>query len=350
MTSTLTPSTRALSNREVSPRARLQCNRVGCPNDAHVKPTLRLYFDKESAERGTSGLGDELNIDFLSVCAEHAKLTTVADILTDENYAWYRAEKEQLGLTVAARENARLVWKPIRHQRVVSLSDAQQEAFTYLNRVAETHPRFIDAWKYGLREGIHEPNVYKRLSVASRPLSLATMEYLADNPGDWQHYLQSRDIMGSAADAWKFYQQFRDSMANGDMDLDDDSFFLALYLNAGNADTLTQGVNDLIADVTSEHAANNGYSAGGIALTTVWTLATDTMTFDYTSSPVWTAASGSIIARYAVLWDTTPSTPLDPLMCMTTLDNTPLDVTVTDTNTLTVDANASGVFTMTGGT
>ncbi len=348
--SVLTPSTRALGNLEVAPRARLQCSVVGCPHDARVKPTLRLYYSREAFERGSSGLGDELNIDFLSLCAEHAKLTSVADVLTDENYAWYACQKEERGLTVAPREHARLVWKPIQHQRVVSLSDEQQVAFLDLNRMADTHPRFVDAWKYGLRHGIHEPNVAKRLSVASRPLSDATLQFLADNPGEWQHYLQAHDIMGAAADAWKFYQQFRDSMANGDMDLDFDSFFLALYLAASDAATLTAGVNDLKADLTNEHANAFGYTTGGIALTTVWTLATDTMTFDYTNSPVWTASGGSIICRFAVLWDTTPTTPLDPLMCMTTLDNTPLDVTVTDTNTLTVDANASGVFTMTGGT
>jgi len=348
--SILTPSTRAFSNYEVEPRARLQCGAVGCPNDAHVKPTLRLYFNKESAERGTSGLGDEVNIDFLSVCAAHAKLTTVADLLTDENYAWYAEQKEKTGLTVAARENARLVWKPINHQKVVSLSDDQQEAFVSLNRINETHPRFIDAWQYGLRQGIHEPNVYKRISVAARPLSEETLAFLADHPQAWERYLHHQDIMGGAADAWKFYQEFRDEMAEGVMELDADAFFLALYLTAGNADTLTAATNKLKADPTSEHANNNGYTTGGKTLTTTWGISTDTATFDYTNSPVWTASAGSIVARFAVLWDDTPAVPLDPLVCMTTLDNTPLDVTVTDTNTLTVDANASGVFTMTGGT
>ncbi len=151
-----------------------------------------------------------------------------------------------------------------------------------------------------------------------------------------------------AADSWKAYDIAREEIGAGDVDLDDDSFKLSLYLSTSDAATLG-AVNSGDADLTNEHANANGYTTGGIALTTVWTIATATMTFDYTNSPVWTASGGSIVARFAVLYDDTAASPTaDTLICMTTLDNAPADVTVTTGNTLTVDANASGVFTLTG--
>ena len=152
-------------------------------------------------------------------------------------------------------------------------------------------------------------------------------------------------FMGAAADAWKAYDVFRERMADGSYDLDDDTFKLALFLSTSDAATLTSA-NAVLADLTNQHANANGYTTGGITLTTTWVAATSTLTFDYTNSPVWTASGGSIVARFGVLYDSTFVT--DGLVCMTLLDNAPADVTATTGNTLTVDANASGVFTLTG--
>jgi hypothetical protein len=148
-----------------------------------------------------------------------------------------------------------------------------------------------------------------------------------------------------AADGWKAYDAMRERSMDGTYDLDTHAFKLALFLSTSDAATL--GVaNSNLADLTNQHANANGYTTGGIALTTAWTISTATVTFDYTNSPIWTAAGGSIVARFGVLFNDTHAS--DGLMCMTTLDNTPRDVTVTDGNTVTVDANASGVFTLTG--
>ncbi len=154
-------------------------------------------------------------------------------------------------------------------------------------------------------------------------------------------------IMGGAADAWKFYDIARERMADGGYDLDDDSFKIALFLSASDAATLTTG-NSNLADLSNQHANGNGYTTGGIALTTTWVASTATLTFDYTNSPVWTASGGSIVARFAVIYDDTHGS--NGLLCMTTMDNAPADVTATTGNTLTVDANSSGVFTLTGAT
>ncbi len=55
------------------------------------------------------------------------------------------------------------------------------------------------------------------------------------------------------------------------------------------------------------------------------------------------------MARFAVIYSQTAAAPTtDTLVCVTTMDNAPDDITVTNGNTLTIDANASGVFTLTG--
>ena len=149
-----------------------------------------------------------------------------------------------------------------------------------------------------------------------------------------------------AADAWKMYQSARERLADGTYDLDTDSFKMALFLSTSDAATLTAGTNDNLADLTNEHANGNGYTTGGVALTNVvWTRSSNTVTFDCDNA-VWTASGGSITCRFAVIYDDTHAS--DGLLCMTTLDNTPADVTVTDGNTLTVAINASGVFDLTG--
>jgi hypothetical protein len=150
-----------------------------------------------------------------------------------------------------------------------------------------------------------------------------------------------------AADAWKRYDKFPLRLGDGGLDMDADTFKVALHLSASNAATLsTEGWGA----VTSEHAAANGYTAGGATLASVtWTEASGTITFD-SADPAWTASGGSIVARFAVIYDDTVTTPTaDVNVCFSLLDNTPADVTVTDTNTLTLVLNASGILTLSGG-
>lgn len=149
-----------------------------------------------------------------------------------------------------------------------------------------------------------------------------------------------------AADAWKRYNKFPEYLGDGTMDMDNDSFYCALFLSTSNCATLTW---DQYTDLTNEHANANGYTTGGDALTSVaWTEAAGTVTFDF-ADPTWTAAGGSITARFAVVWDTTPVAPADPLVGYSLLDNAPADVTVTDGNTLTLNINASGMLDISGG-
>ena len=87
-------------------------------------------------------------------------------------------------------------------------------------------------------------------------------------------------------------------------------------------------------------AASDATPTGGESITL--TLAgTTTVTVDIATDPVWTASGGSIVARFAVIYEVSGN-----VLCYCLLDDTPADVTATDTNTLTVAANASGVFTL----
>lgn len=99
------------------------------------------------------------------------------------------------------------------------------------------------------------------------------------------------------------------------------------------------------ADVSNELATANGYTNGGQALAGVsWAQSTTVAIFD-ANDTVWTAAGGSITARYAVLRAVgTFNGQVDPLIAYILLDVTPADVTATDGNTLTLQWNASGIF------
>ena len=153
----------------------------------------------------------------------------------------------------------------------------------------------------------------------------------------------------AAAGKWKLYEPAIEYLADGTHDLDDTSNWkMALFLSTSNCDTLSNGV---YGDLTNEHANENGYTTGGVALDNAsWTHAASVGTWDIDNG-VWTASSGSIVARFAVIYrNATVNSIVKPLLCVSLLDTAPANVTATDGNTLTVAINASGVFTLTGGT
>lgn len=155
-----------------------------------------------------------------------------------------------------------------------------------------------------------------------------------------------------AAGKWKVYDKAKVHLADGTFDMDNASLGLtmALFLSTSNCDTLGVGTG-VYGDLTNEVATAFGYTAGGVALTSeTWTNSTSTTTFDC-DDVVWTASGGSITARFAVIYcNATVNTIVKPLLCVSLLDTTPADVTVTTGNTLTIAINASGVFTLSGAT
>ena len=139
-----------------------------------------------------------------------------------------------------------------------------------------------------------------------------------------------------AAGTWTFPNSARTDLLNGTFDIDSDTWKCALFLSTSNIGA----ASTTYAGLTNEHANANGYTTGGI--TVALTLAgTTTVTVDITTDPVWTASGGSITARFAVIYEVGGR-----VLCYALLDSTPADVTATSGNTLTVQANVSGLFTL----
>lgn len=139
-----------------------------------------------------------------------------------------------------------------------------------------------------------------------------------------------------AAGAWTFTNGGRTSLLDGTFDIDSDTWKMALFLSTSDLGA----ASTTYAGVSNEHANGNGYTTGGVSVTL--TLAgTTTVTVDVSSDPSWTASGGSIVARFAAIYEVDGN-----ILCYCLLDATPADVTVTDGNILTVAAHASGVFTL----
>ena len=139
-----------------------------------------------------------------------------------------------------------------------------------------------------------------------------------------------------AANAWVIYNNAKLKIHNSTVDLDADSIKCALFTSAYSPAT-TQTTYASIS--TNEVASGNGYTTGGVTIAGTVSEASGTVTFDV-ADPQWTATGGSIVCRYAVLYDST----IGDLIAYSLLDNTPADVTVTSTNVLTLQINASGVY------
>lgn len=139
-----------------------------------------------------------------------------------------------------------------------------------------------------------------------------------------------------AAGAWTFTNEGRTKLLDGTLRIGVDTFNMALFLSTSN---IGAG-STTYAGLTNEHANANGYTTGGIEVT-LTTAGTTTVTVDVTTDPVWTADGGSIVARFAVIYEVGGN-----VLCFCLLDNTPADVTVTDGNTLTVAIHNDGVFTL----
>jgi hypothetical protein len=138
------------------------------------------------------------------------------------------------------------------------------------------------------------------------------------------------------AGAWTFPNASRAKLLDGTFDINSDTFRCALFLSTSN---IGSG-STTYAGLTNEHANNNGYTTGGITVALTVT-GTTTVTVDITTDPVWTASGGSIVARFAVIYEVSGD-----VLCYCLLDDAPADVTATTGNTLTIAAHSSGVFTL----
>ena len=138
------------------------------------------------------------------------------------------------------------------------------------------------------------------------------------------------------AGPWQFTDTGRQSLIDGTFDINSDTWKMALFLSTSNLGP----ASTTYAAVTNEHANANGYTTGGqsIALTLS---GTTTVVVSLASDAIWPASGGSIVARYAAIYEVGGN-----ILCYCLLDATPGDVTTPSGNNLTVAAHPSGLFTM----
>lgn len=131
-----------------------------------------------------------------------------------------------------------------------------------------------------------------------------------------------------AAGNWTATNATRTNVSNG-VFLDADSYKIALATNVSNIGA----ASTTFAALTGEVAAGTGYTAGGNAVTLSRT-GTTSVVLSLTAPTAWTASGGSIVARYAVLYEVAGN-----IVGYFLLDSTPADVTTTTGNTLTINAS-----------
>jgi len=143
--------------------------------------------------------------------------------------------------------------------------------------------------------------------------------------------------MASYTGTIAFYNSWREYLVEG-VNSGSDSFVMGLVTSSY---TFSAG-HSTISDITNE-VSGNGYSRQTLASVTS-SHSSGTYTFDF-ADPVFTASTGSIVARRWFIFDDTVAG--DPLVCSGLIDNADADVTTTDGNTLTFNINASGLYTLT---
>lgn len=141
-----------------------------------------------------------------------------------------------------------------------------------------------------------------------------------------------------AAGTWQMPNATRDKLLDGTIDIDTDTWKIALFLSTSNLD-LTKA---LYTDLTNEHATQYGYTQDAKSITLTLS-GTTTVKVDIQTDPVWTASGGSITTRWGVIYKDAGN---QDILVWCLLDDAPADVTATDGNTLTIAAHTSGVFTL----
>ena len=143
-----------------------------------------------------------------------------------------------------------------------------------------------------------------------------------------------------AGDIWVKHDTLNLETHSGNWDIDTDVFKIVLLTSASNIATTSVVAT---GSVTGEVANGLGYTTGGQVLTCTGSQLAGVFTFTSATQLVWTATGGSLVARYAGLYNTTRNV----VVAHALLDSGDQDVTVTDTNDLTLDQNASGIYTIT---
>lgn len=132
-----------------------------------------------------------------------------------------------------------------------------------------------------------------------------------------------------AAGFWTLTDEGVTKFLNGEW-LDADTYKVALFLSTSNIGPSST----TYAGLTNEHANNHGYATGGKSITLSRT-GTRTVTLGSTNPLPWTASGGSIVARWAVIYEVGGR-----VLAYALLDATPGDVTIASGDDLSLILSA----------
>lgn len=147
-----------------------------------------------------------------------------------------------------------------------------------------------------------------------------------------------------AAQAFKIYNLAKKKIGNTSLNLASTAFRMTLHTSASNAATLTLGVYN---SVNNEVTEANGYSSSGKALTNeVWTVGASAKSYKFDfDDVVWTGTGGTIPnIKFAVVWISAAASANRHLLTFASL--TSAQFTLSQNNTLTLQINSLGCFTM----
>lgn len=143
-----------------------------------------------------------------------------------------------------------------------------------------------------------------------------------------------------AAGAWNVNRYAKFKIGNSTIDLSNAADFrLALYTSAASANIA--GDQSVQSQVGNECAATGGYTTGGEALGGVtWTQTAQSVRWD---SSDWVVTGSIANIKYAYIVRSVTGTS-GHLVCYSTLSASQFPLT--GTNTMTIQMNASGIFTL----
>lgn len=127
------------------------------------------------------------------------------------------------------------------------------------------------------------------------------------------------------------YNQFKGELMNGVYDLEADTVKVSLYDNSHSFTATDDGYT-----TTNELATSGGYTQGGATLASVAVSADTDGSFDATDTE-WTSATFS--AYHAVVWDDTPTSPANPLICSIDFGG----IQTVSSGTFTIQWHADGI-------
>ncbi len=142
-----------------------------------------------------------------------------------------------------------------------------------------------------------------------------------------------------AAGAWNIFHHAKKKLGLGNIVLSGGVFNLTLH-SIGCSAALLGSASSVFTEIGSQ-VTGGGYAAGGLTLSSnTWGFSGNNVKFD---SSDWIVTGSIASIKYAVIMQSISATS-GFVLCYSTLSGTGFDVT--GTNTLTIQMNASGIFTL----